>query len=112
LRLEELHRVAREDAAGEPRRQAEVTWLVMARIAVARLEERLATGFERREVRAVEDGRGRPAALRAGQVSRPLIGAGEIWLALGRPRRREGRRVLGEDDRAQRTDGRQGDNSS
>ena len=86
LRLEELHRVAGEHAAGKPRGQAEVARLVVARHAGPRLEERLAAGLERREPLPIEDGRGRPAPLVALQVRRPLIRAREVGLAVRGPR--------------------------
>src|SRR5580765_8814448 len=93
LRLEPLHGVARENAAGESRGQAEVARLVVTRIARARLDEVLAARLERREVLLVEHRRRRAAALLAGQIRRPLIRAGEVRLAVRGTRRRERRHV-------------------
>jgi hypothetical protein len=61
LGLEELHGVGRQHPPREAGGHAEVARLVVARIAGARLEERLAARPERREALAVED-RGRRAA--------------------------------------------------
>ena len=112
-RLRELHRVRGQHPRRETGRHAKRARLIVARIAGARLEERLAVGEERRKVLTVED-RGRAAARgRTRQRARPLVDAVEIGLAARRARDRGRRLRLGllklgarddQRDRSQRED--------
>ena len=82
LVLHELHRVGREHARWKTGGHAELARLVVARIAGGRLEERLASGLERRHFLVIEN-RGRALAAIAAVRLRPFVYAAEIRLAIG-----------------------------
>src|SRR6185436_13527644 len=76
LGLEELHGIGREHPGRKSGGHTEIARLVVTRIAGARFEERLATGFEGREVLTVKDGGGAAALLAADGLG-PFVSAAE-----------------------------------